>query len=95
MKAVLVEPNQENGAFKPVPRAPLTGQTSSSLYRLKDLDGASKYTTAGLDRDTKTPCSRHTLAEGFFIFGDISCRCHGKYRLLFHLFDFDKSVSQG
>ena len=45
--------------------------------------------------DNPYPCAAakypiYASDGGFFVFGDISCRNLGHYRLQFNLFDFDK-----
>jgi Velvet factor len=59
----------------------LVGSVVSSLHRIKD---ASNHGTFVLNRRAKL-----TVTDGgFFVWGDISCRVLGKYRLKFSLFDF-------
>lgn len=65
----------------------LAGSLVSSLHRLKDVDNKG-------DLDLK-PHSRHILTDiysdgGFFVFGDISVKVQGTFRLHFSLFDLHK-----
>jgi Velvet factor len=56
----------------------LAGTSVSSLYRLKDQDNTGTsifcYNTKRLD-------------GGFFVFGDLSVRMEGQFRLRFYLFE--------
>lgn len=66
----------------------LLGGLSSSLHRLKDTDNkgiVAYHQCAGLGVDTE-PC----LDGAFFVFGDISAKVHGFYRLHFSLFELCK-----
>jgi hypothetical protein len=71
----------------PVPVAPstaLAGTLVSSLHRLKDVDNSGEY------------CSRSERASltsadgGFFVFGDLSVKIEGDFRLKFTLFEMRK-----
>ncbi|KAE8133407.1 velvet factor-domain-containing protein [Aspergillus pseudotamarii] len=77
----------------PVPVPPstaLTGTLVSSLHRLKDVDNNGTLTPMGMV-DVK-------LAEltgpdgGFFVFGDLSVKVEGDFRLKFTLFEMRKDI---
>ena len=67
----------------------LAGTLVSSLHRLKDVDN-----TGGLfqmvpqERSLKLTCTD----GGFFVFGDLSVKLEGDFRLRFNLFEMVKSV---
>jgi hypothetical protein len=63
----------------------LIGQTVSSLHRLKDINNKGKMPKHHVG--TLLTCAKD---GGFFVFGDISARKLGSYRLRFSLFDTNK-----
>lgn len=74
---------------RPVPVAPstaLAGTLVSSLHRLKDVDNNGKFLLR------RSPaCSDQTRADGgFFVFGDLSVKIEGEFRLKFSLFEMRK-----
>ena len=95
MTASLVETEeQENGSYRPVPGVQIIGQNVSSLHRLKDIDNKgekSNTAASALETFPIVNTSLHYASDGgFFVFGDISCRNIGQYRLQFNLFDLEK-----
>lgn len=64
----------------------LSGTLVSSLHRLKDVDNAGGYPSA------LSPCAYliRTSDGGFFVFGDLSVKVEGEYRLRFSLFEMLK-----
>ncbi|KAI9741295.1 MAG: hypothetical protein M1834_003012 [Cirrosporium novae-zelandiae] len=64
------------------------GQVSSSLHRLKDFDNCGKWTHSLF-------CSLLIgVDSGYFIFGDLSVKVEGKWRLKFSLFEMrEKGVN--
>jgi hypothetical protein len=68
----------------------ITGQSVSSLHRLKDINNegectrSAEYTTLSW----LTICA--TSDGGFFVFGDISIRVLGRHKLNFSLFELRK-----
>ena len=88
MTATLVEEEeQENGTYKPIQGVQIIGQNVSSLHRLKDINNRGEEAC-----QPRNEFHRLIYASdgGFFVFGDISCRKIGSYRMQFNLFDFDK-----
>lgn len=66
------------------PHQALAGTLVSSLHRLKDIDNS------GLCTGPFFSC-RLTLADGgFFVFGDLSVKIEGEFRLRFSLFEMMK-----
>ncbi|KAG0173976.1 hypothetical protein DFQ30_006455 [Apophysomyces sp. BC1015] len=65
MNVHLIHPSTEDEIFLPSYNV-LSGQTVSSMYKLKDIDNHD---------------------GGFFVFGDLSVKVEGQYRLKFSLFE--------
>lgn len=86
MTVTLVKAEQTSGRFEHVAGDNLLGTTVSSLNRLKDVNNKGRYAKCLCNADILT----RGLDGGFFVFGDISCRSLGLYRLLFTLFDYAK-----
>lgn len=93
MNAVLVSADDERpGQPKTLQGNQLLGQNVSSLHRLKDIDNK------GMDVRRRVNCSAQQTKRlltlradgGFFVFGDISCRRTGTYRLQFNLFNYER-----
>ena len=88
MTATLVEEEvQEDGTYKPIPGVQIIGQNVSSLHRLKDINNKGEEACQPRHEIRRLI---HASDGGFFVFGDISCRKTGTYRMQFNLFDFDK-----
>lgn len=68
----------------------ITGQSVSSLHRLKDINNEGECTrSAGFAAESSlTICA--TSDGGFFVFGDISIRVLGRHKLNFSLFELRK-----
>lgn len=82
---------KENGEGDAVtPSKYLIGQTVSSLHRLKDINNESMLGPSDL------LCEPTVLTNpadgGFFVFGDVSVRKLGWYKLRFSLFDTARFV---
>jgi len=79
-------------ATEPPGQAPvnnaLAGTTVSSLHRLKDIDNAGDFPWLKL----WARADWIALDGGFFVFGDLSVKYEGEYRLKFHLFEVVKYV---
>jgi hypothetical protein len=79
--ATLVEEENEEVVKTNDNKCALVGSVVSSLHRIKDSNNHGTFSCR-----TR---SHLTVADGgFFVWGDISCRVLGKYRLKFSLFDF-------
>ncbi|KAB8204709.1 velvet factor-domain-containing protein [Aspergillus parasiticus] len=77
----------------PVPVPPstaLTGTLVSSLHRLKDVDNNGMLTPVGVV-DVKL-AELTGLDGGFFVFGDLSVKVEGDFRLKFTLFEMRKDM---
>lgn len=78
---------------KPTPIAPhqaLAGTLVSSLHRLKDIDNSGMcYYKTSVSITNQTPDG------GFFVFGDLSVKIEGEFRLRFSLFEMLKYVTIG
>ncbi|KAB8273630.1 velvet factor-domain-containing protein [Aspergillus minisclerotigenes] len=77
----------------PVPVPPstaLTGTLVSSLHRLKDVDNNGTLTPVGVV-DVKL-AELTGLDGGFFVFGDLSVKVEGDFRLKFTLFEMRKDM---
>lgn len=81
---------------QPVPVAPstaLAGTLVSSLHRLKDVDNNGMrhllYSTSMVRKKKKADWF-FFLDGGFFVFGDLSVKLEGEYRLKFTLFEMRK-----
>lgn len=73
-----------------LPGKHLIGQTVSSLHRLKDVNNKGAHTAAACYLMASILTA---LPDGgFFVFGDISARKVGSYKLRFSLFDTAKLV---
>ena len=72
--------------------APLAGNVASCLHRLKDTNNTGTSCLSARN----APGSRSlVLADGgFFVFGDVSVRLEGRFRLRFALFELCKYVKQ-
>ena len=83
----------------PVPVSPsttLTGTLVSSLHRLKDVDNTgelsrqqTRFTSSGIRRSLTDDMGAD---GGFFVFGDLSIKIEGDFRLKFTLFEMRKYV---
>ena len=83
----------------PVPVSPsttLTGTLVSSLHRLKDVDNTgelsrqqTRFTSLGVRRSLTDDMGAD---GGFFVFGDLSIKIEGDFRLKFTLFEMRKYV---
>ena len=97
MTATVVEVEEsEPGVHKTVQPNPLIGSYSSSLHRLKDIDNKGQI-LRGFSRYAR-PSDPYYPDGGFFVFGDISCRKEGVFRLQFSLFElqlYDPQRVQG
>lgn len=69
------------------PSTALTGTLVSSLHRLKDVDNTGKGPTPWLENGTGLTC---VLDGGFFVWGDLSIKIEGEFRLKFTLFEMRK-----
>ncbi|BAE58216.1 unnamed protein product [Aspergillus oryzae RIB40] len=77
----------------PVPVPPstaLTGTLVSSLHRLKDVDNNGTLTPVGVVAVKLAELTG--LDGGFFVFGDLSVKVEGDFRLKFTLFEMRKDM---
>lgn len=72
-------------------QSPLGGSLVSSLHRLKDVNNTGKL-NLGRYIMLDEACSQVVLDGGFFVFGDLSVKVEGCYRLRFSLFEMRKYV---
>ncbi len=83
----LYDASQERPA-RIAPQTALAGTLVSSLHRLKDVDNSGRslprYITHRSTTDVAIPDG------GFFVFGDLSVKVEGEYRLRFSLFEMRK-----
>ena len=109
MNAVLVSHEDDRAKSQPksLTGNQLLGQNVSSLHRLKDVNNRGKtlctkttvsarFWTKCLFRDVYPHLGTNVddvPDGGFFVFGDISCRRTGTYRLQFNLFNYEKYAS--
>lgn len=76
----------------------MLGQLSSSLHRLKDVNNTGAcdllvplYSCRRCQKSSQLCANVGFFTDGgFFVFGDISVRHVGTYRLRFYLFDLQK-----
>ena len=69
------------------PQTALAGTLVSSLHRLKDIDNSGEFDPVAQVKTT----SRLTPSDGgFFVFGDLSVKIEGEFRLRFSLFEMLK-----
>lgn len=96
MVTLVDEKDSKQDARGESPGKLLIGQTVSSLHRLKDVTNKGMSLVESFTRDTmphfRECCDSGTNADeltdgGFFVFGDISARKLGTFRLRFSLFD--------
>jgi hypothetical protein len=66
------------------PQQALAGTLVSSLHRLKDIDNT------GMALEISLGLRLMILDGGFFVFGDLSVKVEGEYRLRFSLFEMLK-----
>jgi len=66
----------------------LAGTLVSSLHRLKDIDNSGKLEWVKLFYSTRT--NSLLIDGGFFVFGDLSVKVEGEFRLRFSLFEMLK-----
>lgn len=69
------------------PHQALAGTLVSSLHRLKDIDNSGNFFHSRGDR-----LERKLMRSdgGFFVFGDLSVKIEGEFRLRFSLFEMLK-----
>jgi len=78
--------------YPPISPNSLIGASTSSLHRLKDVNNKGERPRA-ISNDMRAimKCDESLLIThpdgGFFVFGDMSCRKEGLYRLQFSLFE--------
>ena len=76
-----------------LPDKALTGTVVSSLHRLKDIENQGKY-AGGISFFVAWGLSgtnpSRGLDGGFFVFGDLSVKTEGEFRLLFDLYEMRK-----
>ena len=78
----------EERAAQTTSQSVLAGTLVSSLHRLKDIDNTGKLVW-GLP--CKSGVTELTLTDGgFFVFGDLSIKIEGEFRLRFSLFEMKK-----
>ena len=66
----------------------LVGTTVSSLYRLRDMDNTGKNNGLKAPPHPVTEIGKTIYSDGgFFVFGDLSVRKEGDYKLHFSLFE--------
>lgn len=72
-----------------VPPGVLTGTLVSSLHRLKDVNNLGGFQQLNLQKRRRVPLIPYPtcLDGGFFVFGDLSIRLEGEFKLLFDLFE--------
>ena len=74
----------------PSPNQALAGTLVSSLHRLKDIDN-SGLSSLVPPLSFPFPNSEQILPDGgFFVFGDLSVKIEGHFRLRFSLFEMKK-----
>ena len=69
----------------------LSGTVVSSLHRLKDSDNAGTCSRVVFP-DGVVRLINFLADGGFFVFGDVSVKCEGQFRLRFTLFEMLQSV---
>jgi hypothetical protein len=69
------------------PQTALAGTLVSSLHRLKDVDNSGEW---NLDRLVWNRLTASIIDGGFFVFGDLSVKIEGEFRLRFSLFEMRK-----
>ena len=80
-KQAVVEQTESSGSQM----APLAGNVASCLHRLKDTNNTGTSCPSKLCIRT---CNPNRAADGgFFVFGDVSVRAEGRFRLRFALFE--------
>jgi hypothetical protein len=82
---------------QPATSAPLTalaGTLVSSLHRLKDIDNSGSYGLYSIPQLLEEMPDPYNLEGGFFVFGDLSVKREGEYRLWFSLYEMLKYYSQ-
>lgn len=73
------------------PSTALAGTLVSSLHRLKDIDNNGMLTVFPASVSPgKSVRLTHKADGGFFVFGDLSVKVEGEYRLKFNLFEMRK-----
>lgn len=73
------------------PSTALTGTLVSSLHRLKDVDNTGKLGLGASSRLIQSGWADSMgLDGGFFVFGDLSVKIEGDFRLKFTLFEMRK-----
>jgi len=75
-----------NGSPEPVSQTELAGTLVSSLHRLKDVDNLGRLYLKVQRKSLLTG----DLDGGFFVFGDLSVKVEGEFRLRFSLFEMRK-----
>lgn len=70
------------------PQTALAGTLVSSLHRLKDVDNSGRSSS----HSPQIIRSSLALDGGFFVFGDLSVKVEGEFRLRFSLFEMRKYV---
>ena len=76
----------------------LAGTLVSSLHRLKDIDNSGALfivpSLSPRSRDVKCASDEGVTTDGgFFVFGDLSVKIEGEFRLLFSLYEMLKYAS--
>ena len=70
----------------------LSGTLVSSLHRLKDVDNLGMH-LGSVEHNILAWCWLNITSDGgFFVFGDLSVKVEGEYRLQFSLFEMLKYV---
>lgn len=80
---------------RPVPVVPstaLAGTLVSSLHRLKDVDNSGKLGSShAIPAIPLSPGTKSSPTDGgFFVFGDLSVKIEGEFRLKFTMFEMRK-----
>jgi hypothetical protein len=70
----------------------LSGQTASSMYKLKDINNHGNIHTIEL-HNYFFLMSYTCIDGGFFVFGDLSVKLEGQFRLRFSLFEISQTGS--
>lgn len=79
-----------DGPASVTPQNALAGTLVSSLHRLKDVDNSGQFWRPRVTLILGI-CLRDRLTDGgFFVFGDLSVKIEGEFRLLFSLFEMLK-----
>ena len=88
--------NEKDTSTTPSYNQALAGTLVSSLHRLKDIDNTGKDAKSSLFLFTNKLADLifATLDGGFFVFGDLSVKVEGQYKLRFSLFEISSCVPE-